>query len=113
MAIPKGKCCSNIVFADFGSGTNPLPIPGATAWRITYKIGSTIIAGPITFTFIDNPVTVGSIQAKIDANPTYITSGTTITVNSLNASGLSVTICKKTTSKITQQAEGIFDVTVS
>lgn len=112
MAIPKGKCCSTVVLPDFGAGTHPLPIPDATAWTITYKIGSTTISS-VSFTSEDNPVTAASVQAKINADPVYIASGTTITVNSLDGNGLSVTICKKTTKKITNNAEGIFSVTLS
>lgn len=108
--IPKNNCCSTIVFPDFGAGSNPLPIPIATAWRIRYSIGSTLITSFIGFTSADNPLTVASIQAKIDANATYQASGTTITVNSLDSNGLSVTICKPSKSQIKDNAEGVFDL---
>lgn len=105
-------CCSTIIFPNFGSGSHPLPIPVNTVWKIKYKIGSIFITGDIFFTDVDNPLTKISVQAKIDSDPTYITSGTTITVDSLSSmTGLTVTICKPSTSKITDNAEGIFDVT--
>lgn len=123
MAIPKGKCCSTIVLPSFGVAPHTLPIPGTEVWTIIYKIGTTTIAGStptvsITFTTADNPgltnpaTAVATVQAKINADPVYQASGTTITVNSLNSvTGLSVTICKKAVKKIAQQAEGIFDIT--
>lgn len=135
MAIPKGQCCSTInlpnfgrAFASGGSDPQPLPIPATTVWTIIYKIGTTTIAGStptvsITFTAADNPSltspgAVAFIQARINADPTFVAyqatpsgSGTTITVDSLTStSGLTVTICKPSTSSISDLSEGIFDV---
>lgn len=110
MKVPKGKCCSTVVLPDFGAGTRVFPIPVGQSWAITYKIGATIIAGPITFGPSGSPITLtaGDVQTAINADSVYQASGTTVTVNYLDSNGLSVTICKKTNKKITDSAEGIF-----
>ena len=78
------------------------------ASNIQYFIGSTPITSQITITFLDTAIT---IQAKIDANPTYISSGTTITVTSYmgsNPSVLTVLIQKGAFSQISDLAIGQF-----
>lgn len=112
MAIPVNTCCSTIVFPDFGAGTHTLPIPGGVGWTLVFKVGSTVIMSTITFSSLDNPLSVSSIQAVIDANATYQASGYTITVLSLDSNGLTVSICKASTSQITDQSEGIFSIVV-
>ena len=112
--IPINTCCSTIIFPNFGSGSQELPIPAATVWTLRFLIAEIFITGNIIFTSADNPLSVSSIQAKINADVTYQNSGTTITVEFLSeATGLTVSICKASTIQIDDDGEGIFDVTAS
>lgn len=81
----------------------PNPTVGQT---ITYRIGSTIIAGPISLG-VGN-TTAPQIQALINADPVYQASGTTINVTSFTNQALTVTITKATSVKITSMASASY-----